>query len=68
MSLTDMTVPVRGEEFRDDARKKLPREVLAPLTRIDPLRSTFAVAANPTTTAIPTITHCPSSLPTSRRC
>jgi len=39
-----MSLPVRGEEFRDDVRKKLPREVLAPLTRIDPLRSTFAVA------------------------
>src|SRR5262245_60968757 len=44
MSMTEMTLPVRGEEFRDDVRKKLPRDVLAPLTRIDPLRSTFAVA------------------------
>jgi fatty acid desaturase len=35
--------PARGEEFRNDVRKKLPAEVLAPLTRIDPLRSTLAV-------------------------
>jgi fatty acid desaturase len=33
-----------GEEFRDDVRKKLPAEVLAPLTRLDPARSTLAVA------------------------
>jgi fatty acid desaturase len=33
-----------GEEFRDDVRKKLPVEVLGPLTRLDPLRSTLAVA------------------------
>jgi fatty acid desaturase len=35
---------VAGEEFRDDVRKKLPPEVLAPLTRLDPVRSTLAVA------------------------
>jgi len=35
--------PARGEEFRDDVRRKLPGEVLAPLTRIDPVRSTLAV-------------------------
>ena len=34
----------KGEEFRDDVRKKLPREALAPLTRLDPIRSTLAVA------------------------
>src|SRR4030095_10471078 len=39
-----VTVPASGEEFRDDVRKKLPREVLAPLTQIDPLRSTLAVS------------------------
>ena len=39
-----VSAPGRGEEFRDDVRRKLPREVLAPLTRIDPLRSTLAVA------------------------
>ena len=33
-----------GEEFRDDVRKRLPPETLAPLTRIDPVRSTAAVA------------------------
>ena len=33
-----------GEEFRDDVRKKLPAEVLAPLTELSPLRSTTAVA------------------------
>jgi fatty acid desaturase len=32
-----------GEEFRDDVRKKLPAEVLAPLTGLSPLRSTLAV-------------------------
>ena len=31
--------PVAGEEFRDDVRKKLPPEALAPLTRLDPVRS-----------------------------
>src|SRR5512145_48287 len=36
--------PVTGEEFRDDVRKKLPPEALAPLTRLDPVRSTLAVA------------------------
>jgi fatty acid desaturase len=35
--------PVAGEEFRDDVRKKLPPEALAPLTRLDPVRSTLAV-------------------------
>ena len=43
-----MNAPARtvtvGEEFRDDIRKKLPAGVLAPLTRLDPLRSTLAVA------------------------
>jgi fatty acid desaturase len=35
--------PASGEEFRDDVRKKLPAEVLAPLTELSPLRSTLAV-------------------------
>jgi fatty acid desaturase len=43
-----MTAPIvpqaAGEEFREDVRKKLPPEELAPLTRLDPLRSTIAVA------------------------
>ena len=43
-----MTAPIVpqavGEEFREDVRKKLPPEELAPLTRLDPLRSTIAVA------------------------
>lgn len=34
---------VSGEEFRDDGRKRLPPATLAPLTRIDPLRSCAAV-------------------------
>ena len=38
-----VTAAARGEEFRDDVRKKLPREALAPLTRLDPVRSTLAV-------------------------
>ena len=33
-----------GEEFHDDVRKRLPPDVLARYTRIDPLRSTCAVA------------------------
>jgi len=33
-----------GEEFRDDVRKRLPPAVLAPLTRLDALRSTAAIA------------------------
>ncbi len=32
-----------GEEFRDDVRKKLPPELLAPLTRLSSLRSSLAV-------------------------
>ncbi len=32
-----------GEEFRDDVRKKLPAEILAPLTQLDTWRSTGAV-------------------------
>lgn len=38
------TKAAAGEEFRDDVRKRLPPEVLAPLTTISPLRSTLAVA------------------------
>jgi fatty acid desaturase len=37
------TAFVPGEEFRDDVRKKLPRDLLAALTRLDPHRSTLAV-------------------------
>jgi fatty acid desaturase len=33
-----------GEEFRDDVRRKLPPDTLAALTRLDPVRSTLAVA------------------------
>ncbi|MFN0038998.1 MAG: fatty acid desaturase family protein [Burkholderiales bacterium] len=33
-----------GEEFRDDVRKKLPAQILATLTQLDPVRSTLAVA------------------------
>ena len=32
-----------GEEFRDDVRKKLPREILASLTAMSPLKSTLAI-------------------------
>ncbi len=35
----------RGEEFRDDVRRRLPRAELARLTCLDPWRSTVAVAA-----------------------
>ncbi len=41
-----MTVAIAsatGEEFRDDVRKRLPPDALAPLTRLDPVRSTLAV-------------------------
>jgi fatty acid desaturase len=34
----------RGEEFRDDARRRLPAAVLAPLTELSGWRSTLAVA------------------------
>ena len=33
-----------GEEFRNDVRKKLSPDTLAALTRLDPVRSTLAVA------------------------
>jgi fatty acid desaturase len=33
-----------GEEFRDDVRKRLPAEVLAPLTELSAVRSTLAIA------------------------
>lgn len=33
-----------GEEFRDDVRKRLPAQVLRPLTELSPLRSTLAIA------------------------
>jgi len=38
------TASVSGEEFRDDVRKRLPAEVLAPLTELSAVRSTLAVA------------------------
>ena len=38
--------PSVGEEFRDDVRKKLPREILSPLTRLSPVRSTLALLQN----------------------
>ncbi len=37
-------IPPTGEEFRDDVRKELPPDTLAALTRLDPVRSTLAVA------------------------
>jgi fatty acid desaturase len=40
---TKVQAPVSGEEFRDDVRRRLPVEVLAPLTELSALRSTFAV-------------------------
>jgi fatty acid desaturase len=44
-SLSAPGPPARtGEEFRDDARHRLPGSVLAPLTELSVLRSTLAVA------------------------
>src|SRR5688500_18451525 len=34
---------MKGEEFKDDFRKALPKEVVAPLTRRSPWRASFAV-------------------------
>jgi len=42
--MTAAIASAAGEEFRDDVRKRLPPEALAPLTRLDPVRSTLAVA------------------------
>jgi fatty acid desaturase len=42
--MTTAIASAAGEEFRDDVRKRLPPEALAPLTRLDPVRSTLAVA------------------------
>jgi fatty acid desaturase len=42
--MTTAIASTTGEEFRDDVRKRLPPEALAPLTRLDPARSTLAVA------------------------
>ena len=42
--MTVAIAPTTGEEFRDDVRKRLPPDALAPLTRLDPVRSTLAVA------------------------
>ena len=46
MSFVSMQKPSSrsGEEFRDDVRKRLPAEVLAPLTELSAVRSTLAVA------------------------
>jgi fatty acid desaturase len=41
--MTAAIASAAGEEFRDDVRKRLPPEALAPLTRLDPVRSTLAV-------------------------
>ena len=41
--MTAAIASTTGEEFRDDVRKRLPPDALAPLTRLDPLRSTLAV-------------------------
>lgn len=35
-----------GGEFRDNVRKKLPAEILSPLTRLSPLLSTLAIVQN----------------------
>lgn len=45
-TMTENTVSIaaRGEEFRDDVRKRLPADVLARFTRISPARSTLAIA------------------------
>ena len=45
MSVVSMQKPFSrsGEEFRDDVRKRLPAEVLAPLTELSAVRSTLAV-------------------------
>src|SRR4249919_3734512 len=40
---TKAKMPASGEEFRDDVRKRLPADVLAPLIALSPLRSTLAV-------------------------
>lgn len=46
--MASVSVPMppvgRGEEFRDDARRRLPAAVLAPLTELSAWRSTLAVA------------------------
>jgi fatty acid desaturase len=42
--MTAAIASAAGEEFRDDVRKRLPPDELAPLTRLDPLRSTRAIA------------------------
>ena len=42
--MSPVNAPAIGEEFRDDIRKKLPPDILAALTRLDPARSTLAVA------------------------
>ena len=44
MSAPAAPTAARGEEFRDDVRKRLPPEELAPLTRLDAARSTAAIA------------------------
>jgi fatty acid desaturase len=46
MFLERQLEPSLGEEFRDDVRKKLPVEILSPLTRLSPLRSTLAILQN----------------------
>jgi fatty acid desaturase len=42
--MTAAIASATGEEFRDDVRKRLPPDALAPLTRLDPVRSTLAIA------------------------
>jgi fatty acid desaturase len=44
ITVTQMPSARAGEEFRDDVRKRLPQQVLAPLTELSAVRSTFAVA------------------------
>ena len=37
----------RGEEFKDDFRKALPRELVAELSRVSPARAAWSVLAEP---------------------
>lgn len=42
--MTAAVASTAGEEFRDDVRKRLPPDELVPLTQLDPVRSTLAIA------------------------
>ena len=43
-AMSTLIATAAGEEFRNDVRKKLSTDTLAALTRLDPVRSTLAVA------------------------